>query len=97
MASTKYSTCSSGTSSTNSDAFREGLGASKVKSSTPDEAARRRRSRRPGLPPPFGHEAVSLATIQKPGNQNHLLENGLVSEVIAALIRLMGPVSQACS
>ena len=43
---------------------------------------------------PFGPRGVSLATIQKPGHQNHLLENGLVSEVIAALIRAMGPVSK---
>ena len=43
---------------------------------------------------PFGPRGVSLATIQKPGHQNHLLENGLVSEVIAALISAIGPVSK---
>lgn len=67
------------------------VGASKVKSSTPDEPAAQPA---PGAAAPFGPRGVSLATIQKPGNQNHLLENGLVSEVIAALIRAMGPVSK---
>jgi hypothetical protein len=66
-------------------------GASKAKASTPDET---NPQPEPGVALPFGPRGVSLATIQKPGHQNHLLENGLVSEVIAALIRAIGPASK---
>ena len=41
---------------------------------------------------PFGPRGISLATVPKSKQQNHLLENGLVSELIAALIRAMGPI-----
>jgi hypothetical protein len=43
----------------------------------------------------FGPRGVSLASIEKSRNNNRLLEDGLVSEVIAALIRAMGPVTKA--
>ena len=66
-------------------------GASKTKTSTPDAI---NPQPEPGVALPFGPRGVSLATIPKPGHQNHLLENGLVSEVIAALIRAIGPVSK---
>ena len=66
-------------------------GASKAKTSTPDET---NTQPQPGDALPFGPRGVSLATIPKTGHQNHLLENGLVSEVIAALIRAIGPVSK---
>jgi hypothetical protein len=66
-------------------------GASKAKASTPDET---NPQPEPGVALPFGPRGVCLATIQKPGHQNHLLEHGLVSEVIAALIRAIGPVSK---
>ena len=47
-----------------------------------------------GAAAPFGPRGVSLAAIPAAGRQNHLLENGLVSEVIAALIRAIGPVAK---
>ena len=90
MVSTKYSICSSDMSLTKSSPQGKG-GASKAKTSTPDET---NPQPEPGVALPFGPRGVSLATIQKPGHQNHLLENGLVSEVIAALIRAIGPVSK---
>jgi hypothetical protein len=43
---------------------------------------------------PFGPRGVSLALIEKSKHNNRLLEDGLVSEVIAALIRAMGPVTK---
>ena len=73
-----------------SDASRKG-GGSKAKTPAPDETSPQPE---PEVALPFGPRGVSLATIQKPGHQNHLLENGLVSEVIAALIRAIGPVSK---
>jgi hypothetical protein len=67
------------------------VGASKVKSAFPDEPTP---EPSPGAALPFGPRGISIAAIQKPEHQNHLLENGLVSEVIAALIRAIGPVSK---
>jgi hypothetical protein len=46
---------------------------------------------------PFGPRGVSLASIEKSRNNNRLLEDGLVSEVIAALIRAMGTVTKSSS
>ncbi len=66
-------------------------GASKTKTTIPDEP---NPEVDPGVALPFGPRGISLASIPKPGHQNHILENGLVSEVIAALIRAIGPVSK---
>jgi hypothetical protein len=66
-------------------------GAYRTKISNPDEI---NPQPEPGVALPFGPRGVSLETIPKPGRQNHLPENGLVSEVIAALIRAIGPVSK---
>lgn len=66
-------------------------GASKANTSRPGEI-----DSQPGsdVALPFGPRGVSLETMSKPGHQNHLLEKGLVSEVIAALIRAIGPVAK---
>jgi hypothetical protein len=67
------------------------VGISRLKSTFPDESTP---EPAPDAALPFGPRGISIAAIQKPRHQNHLLENGLVSEVIAALICAIGPVSK---
>ena len=48
------------------------------------------RKSEPGEAKPFGPRGVSIATLDK-SDRKHLLAKGLISELIAALIRSMGP------